>query len=124
MDRLGYEPVSELTPAEVEEAIARDRPEELLYAVISVALYAEDPIWAEDVCVRLAAHTHFNVRGNAILGFGHIARVHHQLTRERVQPIIEAAFADPDPYVRAHAEDAASDVSHFLGWSIRRSAPA
>jgi hypothetical protein len=62
--------------------------------VLSAALYSDDPVRAEDVCAPLSNHEHFNVRGNAIVGFGHIARIHRELTESRVKPIIEAALKD------------------------------
>jgi hypothetical protein len=115
---LKYEPIPVFTRTEVEVAIQRDDPQELLYAVLSAALHAEDQEWAQDVCLRLAFHPHSNVRGNAILGFGHIARVHRYLDRARVQPIIERALNDPDEYVRGHAVDAVDDIEHFLRWRL------
>jgi len=116
---MKYEPIPVLSRKEIEDTIRRNDPQELLYAVLSAALYSDDQEWAQDVCLCLALHPHMNVRGNAILGFGHIARVHHYLDRKRVQPIIEQALLDPDAYVRGHAEDAADDIAHFLHWQIR-----
>jgi hypothetical protein len=72
--------------------------------------------YAQDLCIRLSLHPHFNVRGNAVLGFGHIARVHRQLDRAVVQPIIKAALLDANDYIRGHGHDAADDTAHFLGW--------
>jgi hypothetical protein len=115
-----YEAIPEWGRAEVEAAIERNVPEELLYAVVSAAMYANDAEWAESVCLRLATHPHFNVRGNALLGFGHIARIHRRLSRRRVLPLLEAGFHDPHDYVRGHAHGAADDISHYLGWRIRR----
>jgi|SRR5689334_3727811 len=117
---LKYEPIPVLSRSEVEDAMRRDEPQELLYAVLSAALYSEDQEWAQDICLRLALHPHANVRGNAILGFGHIARLHQSLDRVRVQSVIEQALHDPDTYVRGHAMDAADDIEHFLHWEIRR----
>jgi hypothetical protein len=117
---MKYEVIPTLSKDEIETAIVRDDPEELLYAVLSAALYSDDPVWAEDVCVRLSSHKHFNVRGNAILGFGHLARIHGILTERRVKPIIEAGFRDESSYVRGHADDAADDVELFLKWKIKR----
>jgi hypothetical protein len=88
--------------------------------VLSAALYAVDCAWAEDICIRLAQHYDENVRGNAVLGFGHLARLHGELTQLRVQPLIEKALHDPSKYLRGHAESAADDVTHFLKWTIRR----
>src|SRR6476646_1386889 len=115
---LKYDPIPVLTWAEIEDAIQRDDPQELLYAVLSAALYAEDQEWAQDVCLRLAFHPHSAVRGNPILGVGHIARVHRCLDRVRVQPIIERALDDPNEYVRGHAVDAVDDIKHFLRWQF------
>jgi hypothetical protein len=41
--------------------------------------------WGEGVCARLANHEHFNVRGNAILGFGHLARIHARRAHSSAQ---------------------------------------
>jgi len=68
-----------LDPAEIKSAIERNDPSELLIAVLSAALYTEDRGFAQEVCLQLANHPHFNVRGNAILGFGHIARIDGRL---------------------------------------------
>ena len=123
MEPPRYEPIPELTRTEVEAAIARDDPDELLRAVLAAALQAEDGAWAEDVCARLAAHPHPDVRGNAVLGLGHLARVHGRLDRERAMPLLEAALADADEHVRGQADAAADDVEHFLGWRTSRPNP-
>jgi hypothetical protein len=119
MKRLKYESIKVSSREEIEAVISRDDPNELLYAVISAALYSEDPDWAEDVCVRLSQQDHFNVRGNAILGVGHIARIHKKLTEKRVKPLIESALKDESEYVRGHANSAADDVNFFLKWKIK-----
>lgn len=118
-----YEALPELSPAGVEAAVRRGDPDELLRAVLSAALYAADPEWAAGVCLRLAAHPHPGVRGNAVLGLGHLARLHGRLDRARVQPVLEAALSDPDPFVRGQADAAVDDVEHFLGWRTARPNP-
>jgi hypothetical protein len=117
---MKYEKINQLSPAEIETAISRNNSDDIVYAVLSAALHSEDAAWAEDVCVRLAAHENENVRGNAILGLGHIARIHGQLTEARVRPLIESAFEDASAFVRDHAESAEDDVKLFLGWRLKR----
>jgi len=107
----------------VDAAIVRGRPDELIFAVLAAALYGDDPAWAESVCLRLAEHEHYNVRGNAVLGFGHIARIHQTLDPSRVLPVLEAALRDQHEYVRAQADAAMDDVEHFLGWRTSRPNP-
>ncbi len=103
------------TKEDVEAVIRRDVPDALLHVPISVSMYPPDCEWAQDVCVRLSAHPHFNVRGNAILGFGHLARVCRHLDLDLVQPIVEAALTDPHQFVRGQASSAAQDIHMYLG---------
>ncbi|MGI4790966.1 MAG: hypothetical protein ACRYFS_19225 [Janthinobacterium lividum] len=99
--------------SDVEDAIARNVPKELSSVVIGVALNASDLEWAQRVCVRLATHPDSNVRGNALLGLGHLARRFGQLNRNIVVPLIEAGLHDEDSFVRGQAQAAFDDVSFF-----------
>ena len=63
------------TEADIEAVLANGEPQELLYVPIVVSLDPPDWAWSQAICVRLAGHPDANVRGNAILGFGHLARV-------------------------------------------------
>ena len=106
------------TEQDMEAAIERNQPDELLYVPIWVSMDPPDCAWAQDICLRLSSHPNFNVRGNAILGFGHLARTCGVLNEEIVKPLIECALHDPDEFVRGQAHNAASDVRFFLGWQI------
>jgi hypothetical protein len=117
---MRYEAIKPRSKDEVESSVSWDDVNELPRAVISAALYADDPTWAEDVCLRLAKHEHSNVRGNAVLGFGHIARTHRRLDERRVKPLLEAALRDESDYVRGQADAAADDVEFFLKWKVNR----
>lgn len=117
------DPPPPFTRANVEAALARDDADALARAVIAAALGEEDAAWAEDVCLRLAAHPRANVRGNAVLALGHLARIHGRLGRGRALPVLEAALADADEYVRGQAHAAVDDVEHFLGWRTSRPNP-
>ena len=105
------------TKKNVEAAIERDDPEELSLVPIVISLYpSDDCFWSESICIRLATHPHSVVRGNAILGFGHLARVCRKLDKKTVKPLIMAALRDPNDYVRGQANAAKSDVQQFLRW--------
>lgn len=114
-----YEEIGPWSREAVEKALEDNDPEHLRYMVVAVSMHELDWEYAQAICIRLSSHPHFNVRGNAVLGFGHISRVHGQLDRERVQPIIKAALLDESEYVRGHANDAIDDTQHFLGWRYR-----
>ena len=117
---MEHEIIPKMSRAQIDAAIARDEPRELRVAVLAVALRADDAVWAESVCERLWQHRSAGVRGNAVLGLGHIARIHGQLDETRVRPILEAALRDPDAEVRGQAEAAADDIQQYLGWSLKR----
>jgi hypothetical protein len=102
--------------SEIEKALELDDVDFLLSAVIGVSMDCDDWLFAQSLCVRLAAHKHFTVRGNAVLGFGHIARVHRKLDRDLVQPIINIALSDPSDYVRGQAVCAVDDTVFYLHW--------
>lgn len=118
MPDLFYEPIPALTDAEIKAAVARNDPTELLIAVLSAALSFEDRAFAQDVCINLAKHEHFNVRGNALLGLAHIARIDGKLDEKVVGPLIRAGLQDDHEYVRGQAEDAKEDIAWYLGWNF------
>jgi hypothetical protein len=108
------------TEADVEAILAVGNPEHLLYVPIVIGMNAPncDRAWAEDICCRLANHPHFNVRGNAVLGLGHIARTCRELNLAVAAPIISQALTDPHDFVRGQAECAAEDLLVYLNVSL------
>ena len=116
MPELVYESIPAFNRQSIEQALERNDPDELLIIVLSAALHGDDPSFVESVCVLLAEHRHFNVRGNALLGFAHLARIHRSLNEEVVKPLILNRLQDEHEYVRQHAADARDDIEHFLGW--------
>ena len=106
----------------LEDALARNDPDELLRLAVSIALDPPEdthPGEAERLCLILARHPHFNVRGNAILGFGHLARTTGVIRAEaEVRGLVAKALNDPDDYVRSQAASAASDLAFFLNWKF------
>lgn len=105
-------------------ALARNDREELLLLPISLSMdppEETDPGLAEAVCLQLASHADPTVRGNAILGFGHLARTAGIIWKPKeVRALVEAGLADPDEYVRGQAEAAADDLHFFLKWKLEK----
>ncbi len=114
-----YEPIKKYSKVDIEKAVAGNNADELLLMVLSVALYSDDFEYAENFCVQLSNHEHFNVRGNAIQGLGHIARIHGKLNENKVKPIIESASKDKNKIVRSNAIDA-KDTKQFLNWNFSK----
>jgi hypothetical protein len=113
-----YEPIEPISRAEAERATGAT-PDELVRAVLAVALHDDDRAWAEAFCERFARHPDPGVRGSALLGFGHLARRFGELDAARIRPLLVAGLADPDSWVRGQSEAAAVDAEWFLGWRLR-----
>ncbi len=106
-----------------ERARERDDPIELQQLVLEVALHSESREWAECTCADLARHRNAHVRGNALLGFGHLARRFGALDRRRVQRLVEKGLYAHHEYIRAQATSASEDLETFLAWRFDRPAP-
>ena len=117
---MRYENIASIERNTAESLRHSGATDELRIAVLSVALHDPDPLWAERYCVSLSQHKDPIVRGNAILGFGHLARIHGHLDLSAIEPIIRAGLADQNAYVRGQADSAAGDIETFLGVSVRR----
>lgn len=110
--------------SDIKAALARNAPDELLHIPLALSLEPPEddhPGYAESVCRDLARHPHPNVRGNAILGFGHLARTAGIIWKPKeVRALVESGMADTAEYVRGQAETAASDLRHYLKWNLKK----
>lgn len=113
-----------MTLAHISAALSRDDPRELLHIPIALSLdppEREHPGYAEEICLKLARHSDANVRGNALLGFGHLARTAGVIRKaDEVRALVEAGLRDGDSYASGQAEAAAGDLESFLGWTLAR----
>ena len=97
---------------QVEAALASEEPEELLGVIIDLAMGAEDVAWAQQCLLNLAAHPDTDVRGNALMGFAHLADRFGEIDRARVEPVLRAALGDEKEHVRQQADVCLDE----LGW--------
>ena len=101
------------------EVINANDVDKLGRMIIGAALHEKDFGFVQRVCIELSSHSDEIVRGNAVLGLGHLARLFEQLGDEAVG-IVRDRLQDPSDYVRGQAHAAAGDLSHFLGVEVRR----
>ncbi len=81
--------------------------------LLSLAQQADDWEYAQDLMIRYSDDSDENIRGIAILCFGHIARIHGMIDQELVMPIVEKALYDESSFVRGHADSALDDIRRF-----------
>ena len=99
------------------DAIATDDVARLPVLIVAAALNEEDRSIIESACIELSNHTNETIRGNAILGFGHIAR-RFRVVGAGVQEIVRRGMKDASEYVRGQAYAAADDLECFLGFTF------
>ena len=116
MPDLVYESIPELSESEISAAIETNNSNELSTVALSAALHLANHKLAEEICIKLAEHSNPVVRGNALLGFGHIARIDGKLDEIKVKHLIRKGLADRDEFVAGQAESAKDDIESFLGW--------
>jgi hypothetical protein len=115
-----YQAIPEFTKAEMEQIIVENDIEKLVFVPLFASLYFEDRDFAYEVCRKLASHSNINVRGCAIEGFEHIARIDGKLDQEIVKPLVEKALVDESEFVRMKADDTKDGLEHFLKWKFRK----
>jgi hypothetical protein len=113
MERKQYEEVLPKERSVVLVELNSGDVDKMVRALLSLAFYDEDRQWVQNKCIEFSIHNHFNVRGIAILCFGHLARIHRELDIDSVMPIVIKAFYDPDEFVRGNADSALSDILLF-----------
>ena len=95
--------------------------ENLAKELVGMAFYESDYDLALTTMIKFSNHENENVRGNAVLGFAHIARNHDKLPKVAFQ-IVEKALSDESSYVRGHADSAVSDIERvdwcFMGTQL------
>lgn len=99
------------------DAMEADDIDRLESMIIGAALYEDDFEFAQRACITLSGHAQEIVRGNAVLGFGHLARLFGRLDPEALA-IVRERLRDPSDYVRGQAHSAAVDILQFLGLVI------
>jgi len=114
-----FQDLETFTERDVEEALSRNADDEISLVPLTISLVATDPVYAQQVCLKLAAYPQPLVRGNALVSLGHLARRFRSLDELLVKRIIEAGLLDNDEYVRLSAKSAADEIHQFLGWTFQ-----
>ena len=84
-------------------------------ALVSLSLSDPDLRWTAELLLGLTHHENPNVRGNALLGLGHLARRFRALPdRDAAAAAVKAGLADANAFVRGQADSAADDLESFL----------
>jgi hypothetical protein len=109
---MKYEELQPISREEAQEELASGEQDRVCRAIIRLALYDPDPQWTQDRLVDwIEAASDPWSRGVAATGLGHVARLHGQIDRGRVIPLLERLRDDPE--IGAKIEDALEDIEKF-----------
>jgi len=108
-----FEQPEPISREELKRDLSSPNPDITATALISMALYEPDWRWAESVCLSaLGDDARRAVKEAALIGLGHLARIHHALHLEIVVPVVQELRNDPD--LGGIAEDALQDITRFV----------
>jgi len=111
---MRYEEVGPLDRDTVTIRLRSDKEIDVCSALVAAALHDPDWRWVQSQCVAQAGHPSSRVRGVVAICFGHLARIHRQIDRERVEAVLGRLAIDAVPEVRGCVPDARSDFAIFL----------
>jgi len=109
---LRYHEVPPISRNEARAAFRTKDEAAICAALLSLTFHDPDWRWVQDQLLQFAKHKSSTVRGVAGLCFGHLARIHRQLDRDVVLPVLRK-LADA-PETRGQATDALSDIEIFV----------
>lgn len=101
--------------------LPRDRLEPLLRsadarvvadALLSAALHDPELAWVQTECLRHLDHADLGVRASAVIGLGHLARLHRRLDLGVVLPRLE--HLQGDPQLGGRVNDVMDDIQMFV----------
>ena len=109
---MKYEDVLAISRQKLRDALASKSDDRAAKAIIAIALHDPDWTWAEQQCLAALHDRRQEVRAAAIIGLGHIARIHRKSTLSSVIPALEALRSDED--LGGMVGDALEDIIMFV----------
>jgi hypothetical protein len=110
----------ELVPidrADVEAAGASGDAERISHALIRAALHDSDRSWIESRLSQSLTDPNVTVRRAAAISAGHVGRLHRNIDRATIVPLLEALRSDPA--MGGDAENALEDIATFASGDER-----
>jgi hypothetical protein len=110
---MKYDQPRPRTRSELDKDLSSGDAATIATALTSAVLHESDRAYIECLIVKFLQHQEPWVRGVAAIAAGHVARMHHALSREKIVPLIETLLEDPQ--TSGKAQDALDDIEIFLG---------
>lgn len=111
-ERRIYADPPPITRGAAQRAFASTDAREICGALVSATFSDPDWRWVEWKCLEFCRHANPEIRGLAATCLGHLARIHGQLSLDKVKPCLQDLRSDPE--VAGRAEDALDDIEMYL----------
>lgn len=82
--------------------------------LVRLAYHEPDWKWVQDVCIALSSHQHKWIRQTCAICFGHLARIHGKIEKEKVLPIMNRLLQDSEAEVKGEAEISMDDFRIYI----------
>ncbi len=99
-----------------EDAFSSGEAKRICDMLVSAAFYESDWRWVQDKCLDFLNFNDPNIRGLAATCLGHVARIHHQLDKEKVISSLRKHLKDHA--ISGQIEDALDDIEIFCDDSL------
>lgn len=113
---MEYQVILQLSDAEIHDQLESGEPDQMIQALLSTALYGKNYRESQDLCLAHLDETHADVVNTAILGLGHIVRIHGRLDLEVVIPQLQTLAADLR--FMGRVEQTIDDIAVFTGEKV------
>ena len=94
-----------------EKIFLSNNAEKICHAMVAIALHEQDWKWVQDKCLYFLTNDNPEISGLAATCLGHIARIHRQIEKDKVIPLLRSRLNNPD--IAGQIEDALSDIAMF-----------
>ncbi|WP_392551273.1 hypothetical protein RHO14_07200 [Orbus wheelerorum] len=99
------------TKEELELNFASNDVDLIAESLVSLSLYEKDWYWAQNICLYFLDSDNPIISGLAATSLGHIARIHHNLDKQKVLLALEQKVNDPA--IRGRVQDALDDIEIY-----------
>ena len=109
---IRYEAILPITWEQAAAELATGDASRTVNTLLSLAYHCPNWRCVQDLCVQYSRHQDVDVRGVAVLCFGHLARIHGVLDTGVVLPLLKELANDPE--IGGWVQDALDDIRMFL----------
>jgi hypothetical protein len=106
-----YHNVFPVDKVAAEKNFASEDVEKICHTLVAVALHEIDWKWVQDKCLTFFMNESPDISGLAATCLGHLARIHGQLEKDKVIPLLKSRLNDPA--IAGQIEDALNDIEMF-----------